>query len=675
MITSNNNKIYQLVFFSAAALYLELAIIRFTAAEVLYLGYFSNFILISTFVGLGLGFLSVNKKNDFHIYIPFILLFMFSLVLVSEIDVSILKDHFGLFYFGNVQGRAGIPGAILLFILFLSTVFLFIGIGNRIACAFKYFVPLKAYTWDITGSLIGIGIFSLQSLSSSGPVVWIITGCLLLSLGYLFSNDENTVKNIFSIAISLFCIITLLYSSHTGIPTLWSPYQKLEIYPYHKVEFDDKNDIEVINAKLLYANGIPHQFLFSAERAKKFFYDIPYQLKKENGGNLDDVLIVGAGTGTDVAVALSNEVGSIDAVEIDAKIAQVGQLFHPDLPYSSPRVKLHVADGRQYLRHTDKKYDLILFALPDSLMRLSAISSVRLESYLFTLEAFSDVKKHLKDDGLFVLYNQYRWPWLVNKISAAMETVFEKPPRIEKFADTTVIAVGPSLEGKPAIHEGYSKFANDDWPFIYMQRPGIHWLYIGMIGMFLLFSLLGVYWLAPRGTLLKPEFPFFFMGIAFLLLETKSLALFSLLFGTTWFVNSLAFTGILISVLIANLLVQNFNIRRRPILYSGLFLCLFIAYMIPVNLFLDIESALLRYILVVVLIFSPIFFANLIFSREFKDAEESTRAFGWNLIGAVVGGGLEYLSLLLGFRNLLLIVALCYLMAAVFTRSEQMASL
>jgi len=76
----------------------------------------------------------------------------------------------------------------------------------------------------------------------------------------------------------------------------------------------------------------------------------------------------------------------------------------------------------------------------------------------------------------------------------------------------------------------------------------------------------------------------------------------------------------------------------------------------------------------ITLVFAPIFFANLVFGQEFRDSDESTRAFGWNLLGAVLGGGLEYLSLVIGFRNLLLIVILCYLLAAVFSPKESNAA-
>lgn len=165
------------------------------------------------------------------------------------------------------------------------------------------------------------------------------------------------------------------------------------------------------------------------------------------------------------------------------------------------------------------------------------------------------------------------------------------------------------------------------------------------------------------------------MGMAFLLLETKSLSFFSLLFGTTWIVNSLAFAGILVSVLLANLLVQYYNIRIRMPLFVCLFVCLLVAYVIPPSVFLNIESVIFRYVLGTLVMFLPIFFANMVFSREFKDVDESTRAFGWNLLGAVAGGGLEYFSLLIGFRNLLWIVAACYLLTMVFIFREEKQSI
>ncbi len=641
-----------LVCFSAVSLYLELAVIRFTGAEVLYLGYFSNFVLISAFVGLGLGFLASRRERRLGRFVPFALLFLFALCLVAKFDANLLRDKFGLFFFGNVEGRSGLPGSVLLFTLFLVNVAVFAGLGDLIGRLFPRFPPLLAYTLDIAGSLVGIVLFSLQSAASSGPVVWITTGGLLLALAYLLENEDGALGSAASAAIGAAAIVVLLLSARAGL-TIWSPYQKLDCRPG-----------EGAQAHYVYANGILHQIMHVAEAADGSYYGAPFRWREQMGGRLEDVLIIGAGSGTDLAVALRHGAGHVDAVEIDPGIVELGRRLHPDRPFADPRVRVVVDDGRAFLQHTERRYDLILFALTDSLVRLSSMSSVRLESYLFTIESFESARRHLKDDGILVIYNQYRWPWLTDKIALMLEQAFERPPVQVDDGPTTLFAVGPTVRGAARPREAFRRLATDDWPFLYMRDPGVHWLYLGMIAMFAVVTLAGVLVLAPPGTLRQPDGPFFFMGAAFLLLETKSISLFSLLFGTTWAANSYAFAGVLASVLVANLLMQRWPVRGRAILFALLAAALATAYVVPSAALLAVESAALRYAVAVLLVFSPIFCANLVFSREFRDTEMSTRAFAWNLFGAVAGGGLEYLSLLTGQRGLIVIVGACYALAA-----------
>ena len=91
------------------------------------------------------------------------------------------------------------------------------------------------------------------------------------------------------------------------------------------------------------------------------------------------MLIIGAGSGSDVAIALSKGAKHIDAVDIDPRIMQIGVEKNPDQPYHDPRVTRHINDGRAFLETTDTKYDLILFALPDSLALVTGASQIRLE--------------------------------------------------------------------------------------------------------------------------------------------------------------------------------------------------------------------------------------------------------------------------------------------------------
>ena len=149
------------------------------------------------------------------------------------------------------------------------------------------------------------------------------------------------------------------------------------------------------------------------------------------------------------------------------------------------------------------------------------------------------------------------------------------------------------------------------------------------------------------------------LGIAFLLLETKSLVSFSLLFGTTWVVNALAFFAILTSVLLA--IVVNVRLRPRSpaIFYAGLLAALAIAYLVPADALL-IDPVEVRYVLAGAIAFAPVFFANLVFTYSFRHTDSADMSFASNLLGAMVGGVIEYVSLIVGYRALLIVVAGLY---------------
>jgi hypothetical protein len=99
-----------------------------------------------------------------------------------------------------------------------------------------------------------------------------------------------------------------------------------------------------------------------------------------------------------------------------------------------------------------------------------------------------------------------------------------------------------------------------------------------------------------------------------------------------------------------------------------LFATLAVAWLVPAHLVLALPFAA-RLAAAIVLAFAPIFCANLIFSDRLALAADPTAAFGANLIGALVGGTLEYLALLTGYQALLLVVALLYAGARIAMRS------
>jgi hypothetical protein len=387
-------------------------------------------------------------------------------------------------------------------------------------------------------------------------------------------------------------------------------------------------------------------------------------------------------------------------VEIDPTIQKLGAQYNPDHPYSNSRVKVVINDGRNFLQNTNEHYDLIIFALPDSLTLTSSNTSLRLESFLLTQDAIAKARTRLTNNGILVLYNFYRDDWLVQKLANMAGHAFNQEPFVSTYGGwgrAAVIMVGPRLttlppgkfgpyhensrpsgkRGEPlrVIGEGYYPLssttpATDDWPFLYLVDRSFPLLYIAGLGMVVLFALAGTLTLAPRRVLRRFNWHMFFLGVAFMLLEVKSLTTFSLLFGSTWLVNSLVFFAILSSVLLAVLVNSRLKIRRITPFYLLLFGVLVLNVLLPPEALL-LGNPLVRYLLASVLAFTPVFLANIIFANSFRDSETADVAFASNLLGIMVGGGLEYFSMLIGYRMLLLFVIVFYACALLLRNRRQ----
>jgi SAM-dependent methyltransferase len=389
----------------------------------------------------------------------------------------------------------------------------------------------------------------------------------------------------------------------------------------------------------------------------------------------EDVLIVGAGSGTDVAIALSQGAEHVDAVEIDPRLYEIGREEHPDRPYDDPRVDVHIDDGRAFLQSTDRRYDLVLFALPDSLTLVAGQSSLRLESYLFTREAMEEAAQHVAPGGAFAMYNFYREEWLVDRLAGTLADAFGRPPCIErKVFVLRMLLVSPDpvsldcpVEWAPTSE--VAEPARDDHPFVYLRERGIPGFYLTTIAAILLASLVLTRAASGPFRRMAGYADLFFMGAAFLLLETKNVVQFALLFGTTWFVNALVFAGILVSVLAAVELARRVRLPSPRVLYGLLLGSLAIAWAMPLDRLLELAPAP-RFLAAVVLAFAPIFCANLVFAQRFRETSSSTVAFGANLLGAMLGGLLEYASLVVGYRALLVVVAVLYGLAFLFGRTH-----
>jgi hypothetical protein len=646
----------RLVLLSFLMLFVELGLIRWSGAYVVYLAFFTNFVLLASFLGVGVGFLRVRARGDLFRLFPLSLAALVLFLAVFPVEGGRVA---GRLQFVGAFGWPPLPKWLSLSVVFVLAFLIMAAVAEGVGRLFVRFEPLEAYRWDILGSILGIAAFSVLSFLEAPPLVWgvIAAAIFVVVVGRLAAMQIAPTA----------AVLVVLGLLSFAPSTRWSPYYRVNT---QAVAEDGSVAISV--------NGRPHQRIMPLDvmEATQTFRFEPYGHAPENP--LEDVLIIGAGSGNDVAIALSRGAGRIDAIEIDPLLYRLGRDLHPDRPYQDPRVSVHVEDGRSFLHDTERRYDLVLYAIPDSLTVLAGQSSLRLESYLLTREAMQEVSDHLRPNGVVSMYHYYL-PVVVDRYADALTRVFGAPPCLELSAGSgprprTVLTAG-MRPGDLSCEERWSRPrelvapVTDDHPFAYLVGHGIPTFYLVTLLAIVLGSLAAVRVAAGPFARMRPYLDLFFMGAAFLLLETSNVVRFALLFGTTWFVNALVFAGILVSVYLAIEVARRIRFRRPARLYAPLFAALILAWAVPPEPLLGLDFVP-RFAAAVALGFTPVFIANLVFADRFRDVGSSTVAFGTNLLGAIVGGVLEYGALVVGYRALLIVVAALYGLAFVAGRSH-----
>ena len=650
---------------SFLVLFYEIALIRWLPSQVRLLAYFSNLILLASFLGIGLGCLLARSKRDLLPFFPTLLLGILGAVAALRLEVAVPTATEIYFSSGTTENRLVVETRLLLPILFVGIAAFFTALAQGMGREMNRLPALRAYVWNVAGSLAGVAAFALCSFLEGPASVWFF-GIACLAAPFLLGPPLTPRR--FANAALLFACGPLV--GRLAPDSIWSPYSRITV----RKEADET---------VLEVNAIFHQSMAPLGK-KEYFYEWPYAVF---GDSFEDVLILGAGSGTDVTAALKHGAKRVDAVEIDPAILRLGKELHPERPYDDPRVTAICDDARHFLRTTERRYDLVVFGLVDSLTVQSSFTSVRLESYLFTEEAFRAVRDVLKPNGLLCLYNYFRERWLVDRLANLAASAFGEEPRVhvhERRSWLAMMLAGPRLRGKtdfPPIpdrvlaygHERESSPGRlherdasvppttDDWPFLYMRGRHLPAHYTVVLAFVLLAagaSVLGVLRRAPG----RWSWECFFLGAGFLLLETKSIVQFGLLWGSTWVVASAVIASILALALAATLVVTKIEIRRPWLVTVVLLSLLGLNALLPIGS-VRIENRLLESVFYAGLGLSPIFCAGLLFGTAIKKSGGLAREYGANLLGAVAGGVLEYFSLVTGYQALLLLVGLLYLAA------------
>jgi spermidine synthase len=665
---------------SFLVLFLEVALIRWMGAYIRLLSFFSNFVLLASFLGIGVGCLLVSSRIRFFTWFPAILAAIVAGVYAFRIEVAV--DSPGAIYFttGTAGSVTHVESTLLLPLIFLVVVALFVALAQRMAREMSALRPLAGYSFNIVGSLAGVIAFGLLSWLELPPAAWWMLAAAVAIPLLIVPEDEARRSRWPVIAGNILLLVGSVGLVHVmARDTLWSP--------YYKVGLHQQGPDRVIDV-----NGLFHQSMAPYEE-KEYFYQWPYTVF---GDRFENVLVLGAGSGTDVAAALGHGARHVDAVEIDPVILRLGRAYHPDQPYSDPRVRIINDDARHFLRVTDRKYDLVVFALIDSLTLQSNFSGVRLESYMFTRESFEAVRDHLQPDGLLVIYNYFRERWLVDRLANTAAVVFHQEPRVhvhEERAFLGVLLAGPrlaSLTDEPEVPERVLAFgqshapspahvfqrddsiqpALDDWPFLYLRDRHIPAHYVVTLWLILAASVVLV---VPglRGQMGRWSWQCYLLGAGFMLLETKAITQFALLWGSTWIVASLAIASVLLMALGANFVVSRKDIGRTPWLIGAALLALvLVAAWLPIGS-VTFATRTAESTFFAALYFSPIFCAGLLFGSAIRKSTSIARDYGANLLGAMTGGVAEYLSLIIGYRLLTIVIALCYIAAIVARRFER----
>ena len=681
---------FELFLISVLALFLEVLLIRWHASELRAAAYFKNVTLLAAFLGLGLGFAAANRARlSLLVAAPALAVQVIVLTVLgmrgadellrmptTEWIWGVQRAEWDWDNPASAQTRYWLQSGVFYAFfatLFVSTILIFIPLGQLTGRLMRGFTPIKAYTINILGSLAGVVLFGAVSYLWWPPAVWFAIAGGLLIWCLRHERFGATLAGISLVA--LFAAVAA--EDRTGTKhSIYTPYQRLEVESERLV---DETGRRLDTGVLISANKAYHLRTvnlardFVAANAQRFprlaqmasAYDLPHAFVDRPA----NVLVIGAGGGNDVAAALRNGAQHVDAVEIDPGIVELGRRAHAEGPYDDPRVTVHIDDARAFMRHApDDAYDLIVFGLLDSHTLLSGMAAVRLDNYVYTTESLAETRRLLKPDGTLVLsFATGTKYYLSTRLYNMIETAFGHPPRCFELeyddglayvagrgaTDPSLLA-GDARETTVELEAGITP-ATDDWPFLYL--PGREWHqlpkpYFVLIGLLALISVVWILAGSGRATGISPHF--FFLGGAFLLIEVKGITELALVFGTTWIVSSVVIAAILTLILLANLFVTVFP-RQKPALHYA-----FLAFSLVVGWFVPV-SGLLAYgwwtaaVGSTTLLVLPLFFAGVIFATSLKQAASLPRVFASNLLGAILGGLCEYSSMAIGFGNLYLI--------------------
>jgi predicted RNA methylase len=682
---------------------MEILLIRWISTEIRIFAYLQNTVLVVCFLGLGIGCFTCRRPLIMRdLLLPFFALVLLlaipytrSLLAAISVFLGVLSDlviwhqSFTESPWQTIWYVAVGLGLTLVVMLFIWEIFVPIGrlLGRLMD---EHPNTIRAYSWNVAGSLVGVWLFVILSILFQPPIVWMLVVALILLFFFEATGRQKVID------LLLLCAIIGLAGLAGQQPgfskVVWSPYQKLSLLEGGPKGVTGKYVILVNNTgyqgllDLSGNNVVTDARVYPPDMRGFSQYDIPFLLHPKPQA----ALLVGAGSGNDAAGALRHGVAHVTAVEIDPAIISMGRRYHPEKPYDSSRVRVIVDDARSFFATTQQRYDVISFGLLDS-HTTTAMTNARLDHYVYTRESLERAKSLLAPGGIVVLSFEATKPFIADRMARTLREVFRQEPLSFRVPPTgygwggvlfvtgnleaarSRIASTPGLASLIAtwqrdhpISPTYTtKILTDDWPYIYLETPRIPLLYYLLAGLLIVLLLRAVWVLQLHkvmGGWCRSHWHFFFLGAGFLLLEVQNISKASVVLGSTWLVNAVVISTVLVMVLLANALVAGIpRMSMWPVYVLLLGTCLAI-YFIDLSRFAFLPYAT-KALLVGGMICLPMLFSGIVFIRSFADVAGKDGALGANLFGALAGGILQSVTFVTGIRALLLMVMGVYVLA------------
>jgi hypothetical protein len=699
-----SNRTWGIFLISLLGLFLEMLLIRWIGTEIRIFAYLQNTVLVVCFLGLGLGCFTSRK--------PIIIRNMLIPLAVLTLLLAIPKTRTGLGYTSEllsvlddllIWGNRYAPspfqttlavglGSAITYCLMVILLDIFVPIGRILGRLMdEHPNTIWAYSVNVAGSLLGTWLFVLLSIWYQPPLIWfLVLGGL--TLFFLARRGQGWKLN-YALMAGIIILSFFAGLEAGALKVVWSPYQKLVLKQRDKqpemlgnylvkvnnTSYQDMMDLSESNVK-----SDPRRF--PPEMRGLSQYDIPMLLHPKPW----KLLVVGAGSGNDVAGGLRHGAKMITAVDIDPAIIAMGERYHPEKPYASPAVQLVNDDARSFFATCQERYDVISFGLLDS-HTTTAMTNARLDHYVYTKESIARAKSLLADGGILVLSFGVERSFIADRMGGVLREVFLEEPICYRMPENNygrggVIFIAGDLATAKKQIAGNSRLAaviqqwqqqfpisllyttkitSDDWPYLYLESPRIPVLYYLLACLMVLVLIRSHKYLSlPRlaASWGRSHWHFFFLGAAFLLLEVQNISKVSVVLGNTWDVNAVIVSGVLAMILLANLLAQRFpKLPLRVVYFCLIGTCLGL-YFVDLSRFAFLPYAT-KALVVGSLTTVPMLFSGIVFIRSFSLAAGKDQALGANLIGALVGALLQSITFITGIKALLLIVAGLYLLS------------